>query len=54
MCDTQLVNMVRKVSQKDFLEPGDTKWPWKGEAAANFVCIGIASGRALPTSSADH
>jgi hypothetical protein len=25
MCDTHVVNMVRKVIKKDFLEPGDTK-----------------------------
>ena len=50
MCDTHVVIMVRKTSKKAFLEPGDTRLPWTGEAAANFVCIGIASGRALPTS----
>src|ERR1700728_2064978 len=54
VCDTHVVNMVRKASKKAFLEPGDTKWQRKGEAAVNFVCIGIASGRALPTSRADH
>jgi len=29
-------------------------YPAVGEVAASFVCIGIASGRALPTSSADR
>jgi hypothetical protein len=36
------------------LEPGDTEWPWKGEAAANFVCAGITSSCVLPTSSAGY
>ena len=54
MCDSQAVNMVRRVSKKALLEPVDTRQPWKGEAAASLVSIGIASGRALPTSSADH
>jgi len=35
-------------------EPGGTKRPWKGEAAACFVSTGIASSRALPTSSAGY
>ena len=35
-------------------EPGGTRQPWKGEAAARFVCAGIASSRALSTSSAGY
>ena len=35
-------------------EPGDTKQPWKGEAAARFVSAGITSSCALPTSSAGY
>jgi hypothetical protein len=54
MGDTPFVNMVRRASKKAFFEPGDTSLQRKGEAAANFVCKGIASGYALPTSSADH
>lgn len=52
--DTSVVNMVQRASKKVHLEPGDTKWQWKGEAAAAFVCIGITSSRALPTSSAGY
>jgi len=36
------------------LEPGDTEQQWKGEAAASFVCAGITSSRALPTSSVGY
>jgi hypothetical protein len=54
MGDTPFVNMVRRACTNALFEPGDTKWPWKGEAAASFVCAGIASSRALPTSSADY
>jgi hypothetical protein len=35
--DTSIVNMVRKASTKVFLEPGDARQQWKGEAAASFV-----------------
>jgi hypothetical protein len=36
--DTPTVDMVRKDAvQKTFLEPGDTRRQWKGEAAACFV-----------------
>ena len=46
--------MVRRVRKKAFFEPGDTGQQWNGEAAASFVCIGIASSRALPTSNAGY
>ena len=52
--DTPTVNMVRRASKNALFEPGDTKWPWKGEAAATFVSTGITSSRALPTSSAGY
>jgi hypothetical protein len=35
--ETSSVNKVQRVSKKTLLEPGDTKEPWKGEAAAYFV-----------------
>src|ERR1035437_1863330 len=54
MRETSVVNMVRRAGKKALLEPGDTKWPWKGEAAPTFVCAGITSSRALPTSSAGY
>ncbi len=54
MGETSIVNMVQRVSKKTLLEPGDTRQQWKGEAAASFVCIGITSSRALPTSSAGY
>jgi len=54
MGDTSVVNMVRRVRQKALLEPGDTRQQWKGEAAASFVCAGITSSRALPTSSVGY
>jgi len=54
MGDTPFVNMVRRAHKYAFLEPGDTRQQWKGEAAASFVCAGITSGRVLPTSSAGH
>jgi hypothetical protein len=54
MGETPLVNMVRKACKNAFLEPGDTKLQWKGEAAASFVSAGITSSRALPTSSAGY
>jgi hypothetical protein len=41
--DTSVVNMVRKICKIIFFEPGDTRQQWKGEAAASFVCAGIAS-----------
>jgi hypothetical protein len=37
MGDTSIVNMVQRVSKKTFLEPGDTRQQWKGEAATSFV-----------------
>jgi hypothetical protein len=37
-----------------FLEPGDTRQQWKGEAAASLVCAGITSSCVLPTSSAGY
>ena len=46
--------MVRRARNKALLEPGDTKKPGKGEAAAIFVCAGITSSRVLPTSSAGY
>jgi hypothetical protein len=46
--------MVRRASKNTFLEPGDTRQQWKGEAAASFVCAGITSSRALPTSSVGY
>jgi hypothetical protein len=52
--ETPVVNMVRKASKKALFEPGDTRQQWKGEAAASFVCEGITSSRALPTSSAGY
>jgi hypothetical protein len=52
--ETSIVNMVRRARKKVLLEPGDTRQPWKGEAAASLVCIGITSSRALPTSSAGY
>jgi hypothetical protein len=54
MRETPFVNMVRRVCKKTLLEPGDTRQQWKGEAAASFVCTGITSSRALPTSSAGY
>jgi len=54
MRETPLVNMVRRVGKFTLLEPGDTEQQWKGEAAASFVCAGITSSRALPTSSAGY
>ena len=54
MGDTSVVNMVQRVRKKTFLEPGDTRQLWTGEAAASFVCIGITRSRALPTSSAGY
>ena len=54
MGDTPFVNMVRRARKKALLEPGDTKQQWKGEAAACFVSIGIASSRTLPTSSVGY
>lgn len=51
--ETSSVNMVRQVLVTSF-EPGDTRQQWKGEAAASFVCAGITSSRALPTSSAGY
>jgi hypothetical protein len=53
MVDTSIVNMVRRARKKVLLEPGDTRQPWKGEAAADLV-LGITSSRALPTSSAGY
>ena len=41
VCDTHIVNMVRKVSKKDFLEPGDTKWPWKGKPQLTSSVLGL-------------
>jgi hypothetical protein len=52
--DTPVVNMVRRMSKKILLEPGDTRQLWKGEAAASLVCTGITSSRVLPTSSAGY
>jgi hypothetical protein len=52
--DTPVVNMVRRTGKKVLFEPGDTGQQWKGEAAASFVCIGIASSRSLPTSSVGY
>jgi len=52
--ETPFVDMVREAAVKTSLEPGDTRQPWKGEAAANLVCVGIASSRVLPTSSAGY
>src|ERR1039457_5449040 len=52
--ETRFVNMVRRVSKKTLLEPGDTRQQWKGEAAASLVCTGITSSCALPTSSAGY
>lgn len=52
--ETANVNMVQRASKKALLEPGDTKQQWKGEAAASFVCAGIASSRTLPTSSVGY
>ncbi len=46
--------MVRRACKKAFFEPGDTKEPWKGEAAAYFVYAGITSSRTLPTSSVGY
>jgi hypothetical protein len=54
MGDTSSVNMVRRACTNALFEPGDTEWPWKGEAAASFVCTGITSSRVLPTSSAGY
>ena len=54
LSETPFVDMVREAAVKTSLEPGDTRQPWKGEAAADLVCVGIASSRALPTSSAGH
>jgi hypothetical protein len=54
MRDTSVVNMVQRVSKKTFLEPGDTRQQWKGEAAASFVSAGITSSRMLPTSSVGY
>jgi hypothetical protein len=54
MGDTPFVNMVRRAHKYAFLEPGDTGQQWKGEAAASFVCAGITSSRALPTSSVGY
>jgi hypothetical protein len=54
MEDTRVVIMVRRASKKAHLEPGDTRQPWKGEAAARFVYTGIISSRVLPTSSAGY
>jgi hypothetical protein len=54
MGDTPIVNMVRRASKNVLLEPGDTKLPWKGEAAASFVHTGITSSRMLPTSSVGY
>jgi hypothetical protein len=52
--ETSNVNMVQRASTKAFLEPGDTRQQWKGEAAASFVCAGITSSRMLPTSSVGY
>lgn len=52
--ETPIVNMVWRASKKALFEPGDTKWPWKGEAAACFVYVGITSSRTLPTSSVGY
>ena len=52
--ETPVVNMVRRAGKKVLFEPGDTRQLWKGEAAASLVCIGIASSRSLPTSSAGY
>ena len=46
--------MAWRVRKKAFFESGDTRQQWKGEAAASFVCTGIASSRVLPTSSAGY
>jgi hypothetical protein len=35
--DTAVVNKVRGAGKKAPLEPGDTRQPWKGEAAASLV-----------------
>jgi hypothetical protein len=40
--------------KKALFEPGDTRQQRKGEASACFVTTGIASSRALPTSSAGY
>jgi hypothetical protein len=38
--ETPIVDMVRKAAvNKTFLEPGDTRQQWKGEAAACFVFV---------------
>jgi len=55
MGETPIVNRVRRTRTIEVLfEPGDTRQQWKGEAAASFVCIGITSSCALPTSSAGY
>ncbi len=52
--DTPIVVEAWGAGTKVPFEPGGTKQPWKGEAAACFVCAGITSSRALPTSSAGY
>jgi hypothetical protein len=52
--DTPIVAKAWGASRKVPFEPDDTKQPWKGEAAACFVCAGITSSRALPTSSVGY
>ena len=46
--ETALVNLVQRASINAFLEPGDTRQQWKGEAAASFSA-GITSSRTPPS-----
>jgi len=52
--ETSIVSKVWRASKKALFEPADTRQQWKGEAAASFVCAGITSSRALPTSSVGY